>query len=128
MTRQKWLWRRLELTWNILIRIKIDIKIRNCGVKNLVKEDRSTFAVAKRKLKNSGSSVQVWNSWPLHQTGAVFYQLSLITSHWTGCWSLSWLIINPWKDDDEVMNIWKEKCWSCAYYCQGMIFFQLVTH
>ena len=25
----------------------------------------------------------------------------------TGSRSLNWFLINPWKDDDEVMNIWK---------------------
>ena len=48
--------------------------------------------------------VQDSNPWPLR------YWCSALTS-WankpTGSRSLNWFVINLWKDDDEVMNIWQ---------------------
>ena len=32
----------------------------------------------------------------------------------TGGRSLNWFVINPWKDDDEVLNIWKSYDVNCA--------------
>ena len=29
--------------------------------------------------------------------------------------SLNWFVINPWKDDDEVMNIWKSYIWTAEW-------------
>ena len=31
-----------------------------------------------------------------------------------GCKSLNWFVINPWKDDDEVTNIWKSYMRNCG--------------
>ena len=29
--------------------------------------------------------------------------------------SLNWFVINPWKDDDEVLNIWKSYMWTAEW-------------
>ena len=33
----------------------------------------------------------------------------------TGSRSLNWFVINPWKDDDEIMNIWKSYMWTTEW-------------
>jgi len=53
---------------------------------------------------------------------------------------LNWLVITPWKDDDEVMNIWKSyselhselewiiiwlKVHHCSFWCNFYFFFML---
>ena len=64
----------------------------------------ATFPVRKESLKKSRL---VWDSnpWPLP------YWCSALASNWankpTESRLLNWFVITPWKDDDEVMNIWK---------------------
>ena len=63
----------------------------------------TTFAVVERKPEK----IQACTGFePL--TSAIPVQRS---TNWankpTGSRSLNWFVINPWKDDDEVMNIWK---------------------
>ena len=60
----------------------------------------ATFAVAKRKpKKNSGFYGN--RTLDLCDTGTANNQANKPT----GSRSLNWFVINPWKDDDEVMNI-----------------------
>ena len=70
----------------------------NCGVKNYMKEIHRHFCSFEKKAwKNSG-----WwdsNPWPLR------YRCGANKPTWSR--SLNWFVINPWKDKDEVMNIWK---------------------
>ena len=63
----------------------------NCGVKNFMKEDHRSYR-------------RNFCSWPL------WYRCSALTN-WankpTGSRSLNWFVLNPWKEDDGVMNTWK---------------------
>ena len=65
----------------------------------------ATFCSCEKKAwKKKITLVRDSNPWPLQ------CRCSTLTN-WankpTGSRSLNWFIINPWKDDDEVMNIWK---------------------
>ena len=73
----------------------------------------ATYAVAKSKpYKNIQSStgfepltyaLPVGGALPIKLTG----QLGV------GRWS--WFVINPWKDNDEIMNIWKSYMWTAEW-------------
>ena len=84
------------------------------GWKKLGKKDhrsykRNFWRLRKESLKSSG----------LYRirTSAIQVQRS---SNWTnkpsGSRSLNWLVINLWKDDDGVTNIWKSYIWFDIWY------------
>ena len=72
-----------------------------------MKEDhhsyRRNFCTCEKNLKKFRLE---WGFEP--STSAITVQRS---TNWanksTGSSSLNWFVLNPWKDDDEVMNIWK---------------------
>ena len=71
---------------------------------------RNFCSCEKKTWKKKFTLVQDSNPWPLQ------CRCSTVTD-WankpTGSRSLNWFIINPWKDDDEAMNIWKS--YICDY-------------
>ena len=71
----------------------------------------ATFAVVKRKPEQNSGLYGIWTL-DLCNTGAVLYQLSK-QANWK--LSLNWFVINPWKDDDEVMNICKSYMWTAEW-------------
>ena len=75
----------------------------NCRVKNYMKVDhcsyRHNFCSCERKPEKRFRLVRDSNPWPL------WYRCSALP---TGLISQLGLVIkNPWKDDEEVINIWK---------------------
>ena len=75
----------------------------NCGVKNYMKVDhcsyRHNFCSCERKPEKRFRLVWDSNPWPL------WYRCSALPTELTS--QLGLVIKNPWKDDEEVMNIWK---------------------
>ena len=91
----------------------------NCWLKNYLKEDhrsyRCNFCSCEKKAWKKFRLIRISNTWPL------WYSYSTLTN-WankpTGSRSLNWFVINLWKDDDQVMNIWKsyiyiKLVWNC---------------
>ena len=71
----------------------------------------ATFAVAKRKPEKKNQACAGFE--PL--TSEIPVQRSTKSANKpTGSRSLNWVLINPWKDDDEVMNIWKSVYVNCG--------------
>ena len=83
---------------------------------NYLKEDhcsyRRNFCSCEKKAWKKIQACTGFEPWPLQ------YRCSTLTTRANrpvGRRSLNWFIIEPWKDNDEVMNIWKsyrvyEKC------------------
>ena len=77
--------------------------MRTAGWRIIWKKFIATFAVAKRKPeKIQAGGIRTLD---LCDTGVALYQYWANKPTWSR--SLNWFVINPWKDDDEVMNIWK---------------------
>ena len=75
----------------------------NCGVKNYMKEiHRHSWSYEKKAWKIQAGGIRTLD---LCDTGAALYQYWANKPTWSR--SLNWFVINLWKDDDEVMNIWK---------------------
>ena len=72
----------------------------------------ATFRVAKRKPEKNPGLYGILE--PL--TSAIAVQRSTNETNLpTRGRSLNWLVINPWKDDDEVLNIWKSYLWTAEW-------------
>ena len=99
----------------------------------------ATFAVWKRKPDKKISLVRDSSPWPLRYRCSAL-PIKLIKKP-SGSRSLNWFVINPWKDDDEVMNVWKScntaewiikwrlsfrNCKSCVI--TAMIILHLILH
>ena len=75
----------------------------NCGVKNYMKEIHRHFCSCEKKAwKIQAGGIRTLD---LCDTGVALYQYWANKPTWSR--SLNWFVINPWKDKDEVMNIWK---------------------
>ena len=72
---------------------------------------------------------KAWKKLGLHRirildfcdTGAALYQLSK-EANWEQVVELNWFVIDPWKDDDEVLNIWKSYTWTSGWRVIGKFF------
>ena len=87
----------------------------NCGVKNYMNEDHRSwirnFCSCEKKAWKKNQACTGFE--PL--TSAIPVQRSTNSANKpTGSRSLNWFLINPWKDDDEVMNIWKSVYVNCG--------------
>ena len=71
----------------------------------IIAVEYATFAVAKRKPEKKKSGLCGIRTLDLCDTGAAQPTVSR---------SLNWFLINPWKDDDEVINIWKSVYVNCG--------------
>ena len=79
----------------------------NCGVKNYLKEDDHSYRHNLQLQKESLKKIQACSGFkPLTSVIPVQHSTNWANKP-TGSRSFNWFVINPWKDDDEVMNIWK---------------------
>ena len=89
--------------------------MRTAGWRIIWKKFIATFAVAKRKPeKIQAGGIRTLD---LCDTGVALYQYWANKPTWSR--SLNWFVINPWKDDDEVMNIWKSYMRTAGWRING---------
>ena len=70
---------------------------------------RRNFCSCEKKAWKKFRFVRDTDPWPLR------YRCSALPVEPTGSRSLNWFVIIPWKDDDEVINIWKSYMWTAGW-------------
>ena len=89
----------------------------NCGVKNYFKEDqRSCIRNLCSCEKKPWKTIQSCTGFePLTSAMPVGSALPIKLTSQLGVGRWSWFVINPWKDNDEIMNIWKSYMWTAEW-------------
>ena len=83
---------------------------------------KNYLQLQKERLKKISGLYRI-QTLDLCDTSAVLYQYK--ASKPAGSRSLNWFNINQWKDDDEIMNVWKSYMWTCGVknyiYCVTIV-------